>query len=127
MVNNIEKMVIIEKAGDIIQVVLPIFAYIKYEGFIKNFLLANILCHSLKLTIKRVRPNGRSTTSFPSGHTVATFFSYFFIKKNMKSENTFTIFFLPVLTVFVGFSRIYCKKHYFSDVIAGILIAFICS
>jgi membrane-associated phospholipid phosphatase len=74
MVNNIEEMVIIEKAGDIIQVLLPIFAYIKYKGFIKSFLLTNILCHSLKLTTKRVRPNGRSTTSFPSGHTAATFF-----------------------------------------------------
>ena len=112
MVNNIEKTVVIEKAGDIIQGLLPLFAYIKYKGFIKRFLLTNILCHSLKRKIKRVRPNGRSTTSFPSGHTASTFFSYFFIKKKMKKKKPVTIFFLRCCTGFVGFSRIYCKKHY---------------
>ncbi len=75
----------------------------------------------LKTITCRKRPDGscfRFNSSFPSGHVAfASLLTTYFFLKNKK-----TVFFLFPWSVGVGLSRIYLKKHWFSDVIAGFVI-----
>lgn len=64
-----------------------------------------------------------TSKSFPSGHTnvafaVTAFFwcNYIATKKYLKTSIGITIF-----AVLVGFSRIYCVHHYFTDVLVGMI------
>lgn len=61
--------------------------------------------------------------SFPSGHTASSFsvFAVVFVLCN-------TYIWLPVLVVsaMMGFSRIYLRVHYLSDVVAGVVLGIVC-
>ncbi len=75
----------------------------------------------LKTISGRKRPEGdyfRFNTSFPSGHvTFASLISTYFFLKDKRTG----LFFFP-WTLGVGFSRIKLKKHWFTDVLGGIII-----
>lgn len=68
-----------------------------------------------------------SSNSFPSGHTTAAFTLYFCIALLIDNKWGKALFFL--LSLMIGFSRIYLSQHFFSDVytgsIIGVSIAFI--
>lgn len=75
----------------------------------------------LKYLVNRQRPDGpcsRWDSSFPSGHTTFSFTQAFI------TAHHYPKFKIPVFTyaTVVGISRIYLKKHYPSDVIAGALL-----
>jgi membrane-associated phospholipid phosphatase len=89
-----------------------------------------IIMFSLKFLFNRPRPGMALISevpglSFPSGHALmgSTFFSIviYFVYRNVK--NVFIKNALLVLLVFtilmIGFSRIYLRLHYTTDVIAG--------
>ena len=69
--------------------------------------------------------------SFPSGHALMSVSFYglliFLIWENVKEpvRKWLLISFLVILIILIGFSRIYLRLHYFSDVIAGYSIGII--
>lgn len=88
----------------------------------------------IKHIVKRVRPchqlgdeeqliNRPRFYSFPSGHTTASFA----VVGVVLLRCVFLIF-LPIfaLAVLIGFSRIYLRVHYLTDVVAGAILGFVC-
>lgn len=85
----------------------------------------------LKVVVGRTRPNG-GTGSFPSGHSqsfgmqASMIGVEVFQNKNMRLRNKIFIFIeLFVAWFMIAYSRLYLNFHFLSDVIAGLLIAFI--
>jgi len=117
-----------EKAGDIIQLLLPATAYAATfylddnDGrtqFYKSIAANIVITHSLKFLINKERPNGGDNKSFPSGHTSAAFHGAAFIQKRYGWKYGLPAY---VAASFVGYSRVYADKHYVEDVIAGAII-----
>lgn len=88
----------------------------------------------LKHIVKRVRPchilgdeeqliNRPRFYSFPSGHTTASF-----AVVGVTLLRCRLITFVPILLLatLIGFSRIYLRVHYLTDVVCGVLLGFVC-
>ncbi len=100
-------------------------------------LLSSLLVMSLlKRLIQRQRPpdplvDGITNYSFPSGHAFMSvaFYGlliwYATIYIHTKWLRGMLIFFLLFVIALIGFSRIYLRVHYATDVIAGICIGFV--
>ncbi len=91
-------------------------------------LAANGLTNLLKDTTGRVRPNGESTHSFPSGHATNAAVFATLASKNLNylplspMERTLSRAGLGTLTAATAWARVEAKKHYPSDVLAGVAI-----
>ncbi|MBR76670.1 MAG: phosphatase PAP2 family protein [Flavobacteriales bacterium] len=121
-----------EKAGDIIQITLPATAFTsqlfldKEDSeaitFVKSMGASFIVTHTIKRVVNKERPNG-GDFSFPSGHTSAAFTGAAFIdyKYGLKYGLPAYIF-----AAFVGWSRVYAKKHDYIDVLGGIIVGVGC-
>tara|TARA_B100001540_G_C15577687_1_gene538017 strand:- start:86 stop:655 length:570 start_codon:yes stop_codon:yes gene_type:complete len=118
----------IERVGDFLQIGLPLagLSITKYHKdssgtaqFWKSFLSSNLTTFLLKIIIDKERPNGHCCESFPSGHTTAAFSGAMFIHQRYGGE-----YGIPslLLASFVGYSRVYAKKHYWIDVFCGAAI-----
>ena len=82
----------------------------------------------LRYLVKRNRPSANyrcfyltpwNRYSFPSHHTFRAFVIAIIIGRSYPGLFSLLI----IMAAFVGFSRIYLSKHYFSDVLAGLLLA----
>ncbi len=96
-------------------------AHLMGEIIIKHLVKRVRPCHSLEddeQIIRRPR-----FYSFPSGHTTASF-SVVGVALLRCSLITFLPIFL--LAALIGFSRIYLRVHYLTDVVAGALLGFTC-
>lgn len=122
----------IEKAGDIITVLIPSIAYGSTfylddsEGrnqFYKSFATTFAVTHGLKYTIDKKRPNG-SDKSFPSGHTSTAFQGASFIHKRYGIKYSIPAY---IGASFVGYSRVESDNHYVEDVLAGAAIGIVSS
>lgn len=92
--------------------------------------LAGLVAYGLKVSTGRVRPSVRvekvwhgpdsrsNYQSFPSGHTAASagFFAVLFFVSCRIGLLCF------VISLFVGFTRIFLGAHYLSDVVAALLL-----
>ena len=88
----------------------------------------------LKSLIQRQRPDKalwlvlEHGFSYPSGHTMNGMFCYgmmlYLILRNSRNEviRKTACIVEPVLVILIGFSRLFCGVHYFSDVLGASLI-----
>jgi len=114
----------IEKAGDVLQIVLPAtaagFTLVKWDGkgalqFGESAVLTEGVTYGLKYTVDEKRPNGGSH-SFPSGHTSISFCAAEFMRKRYGWEYGIPAY---VAATFVGYSRVESRQHYTWDAVAG--------
>jgi membrane-associated phospholipid phosphatase len=118
----------IEKAGDLVQIALPLTAWgvSHFSGdnegfyqFTKSFAATMVATQLLKHTIDATRPNGGSH-SFPSGHTSASFSGASFLHRRYGLKYGIPAY---VAATFVGWSRVESDAHYPRDVVAGAVLA----
>jgi undecaprenyl-diphosphatase len=102
-------------------------AVIGIGGYLINFVM--------KLSFQRVRPphpliERLENFSFPSGHATSAFIfygllSYLIWKTDMpKKYKLLSAFLLILFSALIGFSRVYLRVHYTSDVLGGFCIGF---
>lgn len=92
------------------------------EGFMQGLKTAGLTVGTtllLKYAINEQRPDMSDWQSFPSGHTSISFGSAAFIQKRYGWK-----FGLPAYAVatYVGWGRVYARKHHWWDVVAGAAI-----
>jgi len=118
----------IEKSGDIIQIALPVTAFVSTIiwqdnqkptlQFMKTMGASFVVTHSLKRIINKERPNG-GDYSFPSGHTSAAFTGAAFIERKYGLKYGIPSY---LLASYVGWSRIHANKHDKWDILGGAIL-----
>ncbi len=120
-----------EKTGSILQILVPAFAlgysaYIKDDDGCKQLLKASgstfITTEVLKVTVAEERPNQPEDTTgrtFPSGHTSFAFSGSAYLQRRYGYELGIPAY---LAASYVGYSRVYSKKHNWADVITGAAI-----
>ena len=97
-----------------------------------GLVLIEIFCNTIKLVFYKKRPNKQKFTnflekmdsgSFPSIHSARVVLIAFCIFYLFSSKIVFALLALGV--ILVGLSRVFLKKHYTIDVIAGYIIGFL--
>ena len=128
-----EKEIRIEKAGDILQVLIPASGYIATfvlddeEGrkqFYKSFFVNILVTHALKNAIQTTRPENNGEESFPSGHTSTAFQGATFIHRRYGWKYSIPAY---IGAVFVGYSRDEGDQHHLIDIFAGAAIGILSS
>lgn len=110
----------------------------KYD--LKIIIFGLIFCNILKLIFKRRRPYKESKVvmnlsnknhsiltnkySFPSGHTFSSSLLTLIILFKYP-YNIIINYFINLIPILVGFSRIYLGVHYPSDILGGIIFSFL--
>jgi membrane-associated phospholipid phosphatase len=83
-------------------------------------LLLNAAIRPAKKAINRTRPNGRGN-SFPSAHTATAFVASEIIRQELRGNNVALQYSGYALAMSTAWLRLYRKKHWLSDVLAGAL------
>ena len=117
----------------VIIVCIFIFDKRKIKGYILSvsYAFSGVFSYISKLIISRPRPsvaliNIPHTYSFPSGHTLNSIVFYmicaYLLSINCSTTKKYIILCLTfIFTLFISFSRLYLKVHYFSDILGGII------
>ncbi len=120
----------IRTSGDVLQVAIPVYSlgttYGDNQGFwqmTSSFVLAQGLVVVTKKIVQRKRPDyeeGDTRDSFPSGHTASAFSGASFIHFRYGFKEALPFY---GLATWVGYSRVYAKKHHVTDVLASAILA----
>jgi len=116
----------------VLYVIPGIFVYLYLDFFsiiVLTFagLFATGLAFAMKYIFKRMRPFGHTTylgkidSAFPSAHTAGSFVTAFTLSFFWPEWSI--LFFAPACLVAI--SRIYLELHFFSDVMGGVLLAYL--
>lgn len=118
----------VETSTDVFAVAMPTAALIgvlvqkDWKGLIQGVETAGVTAAAtllLKYTVKEQRPDYSNYHSFPSGHTAVTFATAAFLQRRYGWWVGAPAY---ALSTYVGFGRIYSKKHHYWDVLAGAAI-----
>ena len=121
-----------ERAGDVLQFVLPATAvaitglHRDREGgiqFLESAATTIAVTYALKYAVNEKRPNG-GRQSFPSGHTSISFASAEYLRKRYGWEYGIPTY---AAASFVAFSRVESGQHHPQDVIGGAAIGILSS
>ncbi len=93
------------------------------EGIIKHAVKRVRPCHDLSEEDKLIH-NPRAFYSFPSGHTASSFAVTMVIILSKCPVYVFAPILL--LSITIGFSRVYLRVHYLTDVVVGMLLGIVC-
>lgn len=98
-----------------------VITHIMGEGLIKHIVCRKRPCHRFEEDEQII--DKPKYYSFPSGHSAASFSVFAVVVIRCGP-----IFWVPVLIMasLIAFSRVYLRVHYLTDVIAGVLLGFIC-
>lgn len=88
---------------------------------IVGVVMLDVVSKALKVSVKKVRPNGHSK-SFPSLHTATCIFGAALLHAELKESYPRISFSGYGLTVVTALLRMYHNKHWFSDILAGALL-----
>lgn len=118
----------IRTSGDVLVFVTPVaslatvLALQDWQG-LKQGALAGVstigVTYALKYLVKKERPDGSDNHSFPSMHTSVSFAGAAFIQRRYGWKWGIPAY---VVSTYVGWSRVYGKKHDWWDVAAGAAI-----
>ena len=87
-----------------------------------SYATMGILVNTMKHTFKEKRPDSEARNSFPSGHTATAFMGAEFLHKEYKDISPLIGYAGYAVAAVTGYLRIYNKRHYLNDVIAGACI-----
>ncbi len=84
-----------------------------------SYMIMGISVNVLKTSVGRLRPNGLSHTSFPSGHTATAFMGAEFLYLEYRDTAPWIGYLGYAVATGVALLRVYNNAHYLSDVLAG--------
>lgn len=108
------------------QLNLGIYSTIVISGTTSLALFVNMI---VKPLFGRIRPDGSKGFSYPSDHAMLAFallISTAYILTlyiNRTTPKLLIIISSVILTLFIGFSRVYLEKHFITDIIGGYLLS----
>ncbi len=114
----------VERVGNVGQIALPatglLVAALHHDRkgvlqLAESFGATMAVVYILKPTVDRTRPNGGSQ-SFPSGHSASAFSGAAFLQLRYGWAYGVPAY---AFASYVGWSRVYAKEHWTSDVVAG--------
>ncbi len=117
-----------ERVGDLLTLLIPAIAYgtTLYTGdkegqieFYKSYGATVVTTDLLKRIVREKRPCCDSPYSFPSGHSSSAFAGAAFIHKKYGWRYALPAY---LAATYTAYTRVYAKKHYTHDVIAGALL-----
>lgn len=80
------------------------------------------LVNGLKYTVRRPRPDGTASNSFPSGHTATAFMTAAMLHKEYGWRSPWFSIGGYAVATFTGVSRVLNDRHFLTDVMAGAAI-----
>lgn len=78
--------------------------------------------NGIKYSVKRMRPDGSTRNSFPSGHTATAFMTATMLHKEYEWRSPWISIAGYTAATVTGVSRIFNNRHWISDVMAGAAI-----